>query len=143
VTAPALLVDVAAVIESHEATRIPLGVVDVSLRALDRLRAAGLLRLEGGEVGLTPRGWRAVVESTRPIGPLEAYVQRLRDVQAVGLRVGRALDALGEGWHATATIQARAGVSDKSARDWLRRLVEAGMIDRRDGRHGASTWRRR
>jgi len=143
VTAPALLVDVAAVIESHEATRIPLGVVDASLHALDRLRAAGLLRLEGGEVGLTPRGWRAVVESTRPIGPLEAYVQRLRDVQAVGLRVGRALDALGEGWHATATIQARAGVSDKSAREWLSRLLRARRVERMTARRGVIVWRTR
>tara|TARA_Y100000592_G_scaffold5338_1_gene7583 strand:+ start:7117 stop:7548 length:432 start_codon:yes stop_codon:yes gene_type:complete len=140
--APALLVDVAAVIESHEATRIPLGVVDASLRALNKLRAAGLLRLEGGEVGLTPRGWRAVVESTRTIGRLEAYVQGRRDVRSVGLRVARALDSLGPGWHDTKTIQTRGCVSDKSARDWLRRLHRARKIDHKEGRHGASTWRR-
>ena len=57
--------------------------------------------------------------------------------------MGRALDALGEGWHATATIQARAGVSDKSAREWLSRLLRARRVERMTARRGVIVWRTR
>jgi hypothetical protein len=130
---PSVLSRVAAAIEAHDVTRIRLGAIPTPLAELDRLRAAGLLRLEGGRVGLTPAGWRIVQETDRWIGPVETYTQTLPEARRVGLRVARALDDLAGRWVGSDEVARVAGVSRKSAREWLSRLWRDGQIHKQMG----------
>jgi len=124
----------ATIIESHDTHRVPLRCVYTSVEHLQDLQRKGVVRLEGGCVGLSPLGWRKVqadADRRRREMPELAYQSKAAD------KVVRALRSLGGGWHETAEVERIAGVCGKYVRSWLNRLCRDGLVDRALGNSAA------
>ncbi len=141
-----VLCNLAAEIETRGIERLPLRYVYTLLEDLYAMQRAGVLKVKGGRVELTEKGWNAVRN--------EAEHRRQQEIArqyrtSVAQRVVVALHQLGEGWHETSEVERRAGVCNKNARFWLNKMRKDGKVEREVGnqidpdkyRTGVHVWR--